>query len=87
MNHHTVILCLNGSWFDNIVCHSSCFEGKDRGLLAFMEMPMSTYDGGRNAKGVELGRHRWHGPHIRIRDRIMALKEDKSNTPSRRGTG
>ena len=27
VNHHTVILCLNGSWFDSIVCHSSCFEG------------------------------------------------------------
>ena len=51
VNHHTVILCLNGSLFDNIVCHSSCFEGKDGGLLSFIEMLMSTYDGGRNAKG------------------------------------
>ena len=51
VNYDTVMLCVNGSWFHYIVCHGSCSEGKDGGLLAFMEMLMFTYDGGRNAKG------------------------------------
>ena len=86
VNHPTVMLIVNGSWFDYIVCHSSCFEGME-GYWHLWKCwcPLMMVAG--MLKGVELGRHRWHSPDIRIRDRIMALKENKSNTPSLRGTG